>query len=68
MTLDRPQGPQDRAAVTATAITEIIRGFVIVWFRTGKLDGLHAAIADYLRDEIHDIERQTISDIRPQDE
>jgi hypothetical protein len=68
MTLGRPHEPQDRAAVVATAAVQIVRHFVVGWFRTGKLDGLHAALTEDLRDEIADIERQTASDIRPQDE
>ncbi len=59
---------KDRAAVMATSITLILEDFVVAWFRGGTLRGLRTALTEYLRDEIADIERQTISDIRPQDE
>jgi hypothetical protein len=57
---------RDRASVTATAIIQIVRDFVTAWFHGGTLCGLHAALTECLHDEIADIERQTISDIRPQ--
>ena len=59
---------RDRAGVIATAIIRIVRDFVTGWFHGGTLHGLHAALTEYLRDEIPDIEQQTISDTRPQDE
>lgn len=59
---------RDRASVMATAITLILEDFVVAWFRGGTLRGLRTTLTEYLRDEIRDIERQPISDIRPQDE
>lgn len=56
---------KDRATVVATAAVQIVRHFVVDWFRTGTLDGLHTALTEYLRDEIADIERQVASEIHP---
>ncbi len=58
---------KDRASAIATAEIQIFRGFVSAWFNGGTLSGLHAALAEYLRDEIANIERTTRDDIRIDD-
>jgi hypothetical protein len=52
--------PLDRASAVATAVIRIVAD------HNGA--DPHDAVTAYLRDEIHDIERQTISEIRPESE
>jgi hypothetical protein len=58
---------KDRASVIATAVIQIFKDFVSAWFNGGTLSGLHAALAEYLRGEIADIERKVHDDIRIDD-
>jgi hypothetical protein len=60
----------DRAAVVTTAILQIIRRELRAWVdREGAdLAGVRAAIETGLREEVADIQQQTLTEIRPNDE
>jgi hypothetical protein len=57
---------RDRAAVVATAITQIVTSALRRWSAGDPhaLGAVRAEVTDYLRDEIHDIERTMRDEIR----
>jgi hypothetical protein len=60
---------RDRAAVVTTAIIQIVAGALQRWNAgdPAALGAVRAEVTDYLRDEIHDIERTVRDEIRPDD-
>lgn len=59
----------DRAAVTTTAILQIVRVVLHAWLDHGRAPVVaRAAIEDLLRDEFADVANTAVSEIRPNDE
>ncbi len=57
----------DRAAVVAGAVVQMVKSYLRTGPKAKDLSALHAAIADYLRDEFADAAQQAINDIRQND-
>ena len=56
-------GPRDRAAIVARSLTALVIKHIIEdWTELGHIDGLLAGVADVLRDEFQDAQRQTLHD------
>jgi hypothetical protein len=60
---------RDRAAVTATAILQIIRRALVAWLDRDHADfaAVRAEIETVLRDEFADVARTTLTEIRHED-
>jgi hypothetical protein len=56
---------RDRASAIAHVILQIVARHILAGDDTGSV--LHAQITEQLRDEIADIRRQAINEIRPED-
>ena len=60
---------RDRAAVTTTAILQIVRKALLAWLDGGQrnMAGTRAEIQTLLRDEFADVARETRNQIRRED-
>jgi hypothetical protein len=62
-----PRRACDRADRVTIAILQIVADHM-ARPRSCGLDGLHDALTEYVRDEVFDIQREVLSEIRPVDE